>query len=168
MFNKKKLIKILTFSSLLFISFSSFSPVAAFFTRYDFYFDVTITDAGYSDLDSDGIEDDIFVVADIDFWFDTKEYAIVDFIAYLDLYTPANNTWYYSAEYTYYKRDQTLTFYLPDSVDDEGWYIVYLEVYIIGEDGRAIYISANWDETTFDPPEVGNGTPPPGGTLFIN
>ncbi|MHA1227178.1 MAG: hypothetical protein ACTSR2_07445 [Candidatus Hodarchaeales archaeon] len=163
MARKSRLILFVLFVGLFGISILN-TPLVTAVSRLDLYFDVTITEAYYSNLDTDTMEDDILIAADLDFWFNTREYAIVSYLAYLELETPNSSMVFYAA-YDYYKRDYHMVFHLIDSVDVAGWYVARLTVCLMDDYGCVSHIVINDDIVIFDPPEAGNGLP--GGTLYI-
>ncbi|MHA1228417.1 MAG: hypothetical protein ACTSPV_16935 [Candidatus Hodarchaeales archaeon] len=160
---RRRILFFVLFVGLFGLSITNTSLVTAV-SRIDLYFDVIITDAYYCDLDNDVLEDDILISADLDFWFNTREYSIVSYLAYLELETP-NSSMVFYAEYDYYKRDYHMIFHLVDSVDVAGWYVARLTVCLTDSYGCISYLVINDDIVIFDPPEVGNGLP--GGTLYI-
>ena len=118
------------------------------------WFTTTILDAGYLDIDGDGMADDIATSFKIEVMNTDIPFSITDILCYL--ITPSGDG--YAVQITvigHYKCIQIgLAWY--NTVTESGWYtfMVYTEITVYHQH----YYS--YDELSFDPPTEGNPGPP--------
>jgi hypothetical protein len=128
-------------------------PVVNAQPRLATYQSVSIVDAYYADLDSDGFEDDIKIL--VEFSFTILNPVRVDLNMWVEL--PSGLTYYFKVSVYRAPSDSTLNLDCFDMATESGWYTVSMVASIMGSGGGKYYIV---DVLEFDPPGGTPGLPP--------
>ena len=114
---------------------------------------ISIIDAYYADLDSDGFEDDIKIL--VEFAFTNSEPSRVD----LNLWIMLPSGYTYNLRVSVYRAPAQSVLNIDgiNMATESGWYTVTMLASVMGGGGGKMYIT---DQLIFDPPtEAGPGLP---------
>jgi hypothetical protein len=172
--------KATVFSSalIIFIAISSFSvyglgyrsPTTTTSTTTTYtYHPITVLEiiaAYYTNLDTDGLTDDIFT--NFLYCSPNGDWAYLQGKIYMYLTLPSGLTYYTSVRYQGIVDEVSIIMEWYNAATESGWYLfeVYISAYGFDSDGNyinTIYYSSMW----FDPPDVGNPGASPFGIIFI-
>jgi hypothetical protein len=127
--------------------------MASAWISYDYQSVVEITYATYTDLDDDGVQDDIYSTFSLFPLLGYRNY----FYGYIDLYMemPSGDTWYILEDLdleVYLEEDVTINWY--NCATESGWYefTIVVDSWVIDDWGMLHHVYEA-DVLIFDPPE---------------